>query len=128
MISAPCKCTNDLPTRITNHSKTLIDHIYINNVNHSYISGVIISDLSGHFETFIYASNKKRHDAIKVHRIRDIGNFNLEMFLEELSNKLNTSGLSDCNEVNEKFNNFFNILKRIVNKRAPPKHASRKER
>jgi len=69
MISAPCKCSIDLPTRITDYSKTLIVHIYGNNVNQSYISGVIISDLSDHFGTFIYASNKKTFDAIKIHRI-----------------------------------------------------------
>jgi len=47
-----------------------------------------------------------------------MGNFNHEMFLEDLSNELNTSGLSDCNAVNEKFNNFFSIFKQKVDKHA----------
>jgi len=78
MLSAPCKCTIDLLTSIIDHSKT-VDHIYVNYVNQSYISGVIISDLSDHFGTFIYASKKNKHyNAKKIHRIRDMGNFNLE--------------------------------------------------
>ena len=36
MISSPCKCAIDLPTRITDHSKTLLDHIYVNDNKHSY--------------------------------------------------------------------------------------------
>ena len=30
IISSPWKCAIDLPTRITDYSKTLIDHIYMN--------------------------------------------------------------------------------------------------
>ena len=53
MISSPCKCAIDLPTRVTDHSKTLIDHIHVNDSKHSYISGVALSDLSDHFGTFV---------------------------------------------------------------------------
>jgi len=93
----------------------LIDHIYVNNVNQSYISGVIISDLVTILEPSFYASNKKKHyDDKKIHRIRDMGNFYVEMFLEELSNELNTSNLSDCNAVNEKFNNSLAFLSQLL--------------
>ena len=40
------------PTRITNHSATLIDHIYSNTTSQNYTSGIIISDLADHFGTF----------------------------------------------------------------------------
>ena len=59
MISSPCKCAIDLPTRITDHSKTLLDHIYVNDNKHSYISGVFLSDLSDHYGTFIATLVKK---------------------------------------------------------------------
>ena len=35
------KCAIDLPTRITDHSKTLLDNIYVNDPKHSYTSGVL---------------------------------------------------------------------------------------
>ena len=53
MISLPCKCAIDLPTRITNHSKTLIDHIYFNDFNKLTTSGIIISDINDHYGIFI---------------------------------------------------------------------------
>ena len=53
MISLPYKCAIDLPTRITDHSKALIDHIFVNDSKHSYISGVAVLDLIDHFSTFV---------------------------------------------------------------------------
>ena len=42
------------PTRITNHTATLIDHIYTNNINHM-ISGIATIDISDHLPTFCIA-------------------------------------------------------------------------
>ena len=44
LISLPCKCAIDLSTRITDHSKRLIQHIYVNDFKYSYIRGVVLSD------------------------------------------------------------------------------------
>ena len=38
MINSPSKCALELPTHITDHSKTLIDHIYVNDFKHFCIS------------------------------------------------------------------------------------------
>ena len=59
ILSLLCKCAIDLPTRITENSKTLLDHIYVNENKHPYMSGVILSDISDHFGTFISISTKK---------------------------------------------------------------------
>ena len=51
ILSTTTKCAIDLPTRITDHSKTLLDHIYENDPKHSkhfYKSGVLLCDLSDH--------------------------------------------------------------------------------
>ena len=61
MISLPCKCAIDLPTRITHHSKTLIDHIYFNDFYKQITSGITISDISDHYGSFILTSKYKRH-------------------------------------------------------------------
>ena len=55
MISLPCKCAIELSTRITNHSKPLIDHIYFNDFKQANYctSGIIISDINDHYGTFI---------------------------------------------------------------------------
>ena len=36
------------PTRITDHTATLIDNIFINSINHYTVSGNLLSDLSDH--------------------------------------------------------------------------------
>ncbi len=41
------------PTRITDHSMTLIDHIYTNKVHNMISSGVVTYDLSDHLGTYI---------------------------------------------------------------------------
>ena len=46
------------PTRITDHSATLLDHIYSNSKSLNYQSGIIITDVADHFGTF-YVSRKK---------------------------------------------------------------------
>lgn len=39
------------PTRITNHTATLIDHIYTNTVD-SLVSGILTVDISNHLPVF----------------------------------------------------------------------------
>ena len=45
------------PTRVTDHSATLIDHIYINNIGQKGHSGIVVTDVSDHFGTF-YIDNE----------------------------------------------------------------------
>ena len=45
------------PTRITDHSATLLDHIYSNSKSINHQSGIIITDVADHVGTF-YASRK----------------------------------------------------------------------
>jgi len=40
------------PTRVTDSSSTIIDHILTNNAIHTIIPGVIRTDLSDHYSTF----------------------------------------------------------------------------
>ena len=66
ILSTSTKCAIDLPTRITDHSKTLLDHIYVNDPKHSYTSGVLFCDLSDHMATFVSISTKKSRVESKV--------------------------------------------------------------
>ena len=60
MINSSFKCVIDLPTRITPHSKPLLDHTYVSdNARHVYTSGVLLTDLSNHFGTVIAVAEKK---------------------------------------------------------------------
>ena len=71
------------PTRITNHTGTLIDHIYTNSVNR-LISGVIPVEVSDHLPIFctVETSLKKHND--QFYR-RDYSKFNPEAYLQDIS-------------------------------------------
>ena len=45
------------PTRITSHSKTLIDNIFSNIISHEMISGNITATISDHLPQFLFAPN-----------------------------------------------------------------------
>ena len=50
------------PTRITQVSATLIDHLYSNHTHPNYESGIIITDVADHFGIFhlIYGTPRKK--------------------------------------------------------------------
>ena len=76
VINSPCKCAIDLPTHITDHSKTLIDHIYVNDFKHSCISSVALLDLSDHFGTFVIMIAKAtKSNKTKQYQTRDMSKF-----------------------------------------------------
>ena len=45
------------PTRITDHTATLIDNIFFNSIEHFTISGNIVYDLTDHLANFIILRN-----------------------------------------------------------------------
>ena len=58
------------PTRVTDHSATLIDHIYSNSKSLNYKSGIVITDVADHFGTF-YVSRKKHISQYRTINIFD---------------------------------------------------------
>ena len=122
ILSLSCKCAIDLPTRITENSKTLLDHIYVDENKHLYMSGVILSNISDHFGTFISISTKKLNKA-KPNQliIRDMNNFNYEMFSEELENHLQVENFAESDPVNKQFEAFYEIFHETIDKFAPAK-------
>ena len=129
ILGLSCKCAIDLPTRITENSKTLLEHIYVNENKHPYMSGVILSDISDHFGTFVSISAKKLNKT-KPNQliIRDMNSFNYEMFLEELKNRLQVENLAESDPVNKQFEAFYEIFYETIDKFAPAKKTSRKEK
>ena len=48
-----------IPTRVTTHSKTLIDNIFSNNIEDGLISGNIITTISDHYAQFLLQKSIK---------------------------------------------------------------------
>jgi len=75
------------PTRITEHSATLIDNIFSNNNIEHGESGILITDVSDHFGIFHIISKKNCKNKITndTKEIRSFTNNNIETFKQLLS-------------------------------------------
>ena len=112
------------PTRITDHSATLIDNIYFNSIEHVTISGNLIYDISDHLPNFLIVSklNYKTHN--KDIFIRDYSHYNEEDFNEEIS-AVDWNTVTNTNDVDTAFNTFYDKLITIIDKHVPLKKMSK---
>ena len=75
------------PTRITQSSATVIDHIYTNDICHNSKSGIIITDVADHFGIFHIVQLKQKQskttDKIKKRLFTDTHISKFKQLLEE---------------------------------------------
>ena len=120
LISYSIKCTINKPTRCTINSKTLLDHIYTNNLKYYNFSGIVQYDISDHLPTFIFVHNTAiKNKVLKDILIRDMKNFSLELFCNDLSLKINSFKVSEDSSPHHQFQTFINIFTDTVNFHAP---------
>ena len=105
-----------VPTRISNTSATLIDHIYTNMNFEQTIAGTLKTDISDHFSNFIFThSNPGSKNKIKYTSFRNLSENSLAKFEAALSQTDWSNVLShDDPEVAysifiQMFNNLMNI-------------------
>jgi hypothetical protein len=102
------------PTRCTDHSATLIDHIYTNNVNMSEISSYIfVSHLSDHFPVITKLNEFRKFSHPKVIEQRNFSQQNVQNFTTILLNQ-NWDHVLECNDTQLAYNlfsdTFFNLF------------------
>ena len=108
------------PTRVTSHSRTLIDHVYSNDVQHTLSCNVLTVDISDHFATlttislgdFSYSPANDRSKTERSQK-RDTRAFNAANNLKfyELIDAENWEQITsnmDANEQYDKFNEIYN--------------------
>ena len=122
-----------LPTRVTDTSSTLIDHIITNDTTHKIKPGVIRCDnkLSDHYVIYCNVSGytSPRHN--KLHYFfRDKTNFNSESYCEDMTASVNdfASILDDLTEqsFNDAFEPYIQVIHKVIDKHAPLKQMLRK--
>ena len=106
------------PTRITDHSATLIDHIYTNKVNKVLSSCVVTLDVSDHLGTFIKVSLDNSFDRAtrpinrrtdsEVCEYRLFNEANNDKFKELLDNEP-WDELNELDNADNKYNKFVEI-------------------
>ena len=107
-------------TRITHHSKTLMDHIYTNAPEKIINTGVCLADISDHLPCFCTSASKV--PTVNQQKIfRDFSNFNKELYTEDL-NKIDFMSLISS-DANESMNNI-NTMQDLTDKYVPLKKTS----
>ena len=121
-----------LPTRITNSSSTIIDHIYFHEgkiVSNDYkiYSGNIITDITDHFGNyFIIESNNKNCNKSDRPQIRLFSAKNKQAFAKELASVKWEETIQTLQNPCEAYEMFHKILTEIYNKNFPVTRISRK--
>ena len=123
-----CKQLIKSPTRVTDKTSSLLDHIFTNNPNKINQSGIIKTGFSDHYLTYCSRQNVKfslgKHKTI---RFRSIKNYSQLDFLNRLRN-IDWSIVMNCQDVNDAWSIFKTIFTGILDEIAPFKQVRIKGR
>lgn len=117
-----------VPTRITEHSQTAIDHIMVSDTCKIMQSGVIVYGISDHFLT--YCTRKVKRAPINCHRslkIRSLKRYDPINFLDML-NKINWMEITNICDVDLAWGQFQTTFLDVLDKIAPQKEIRIKQR
>ena len=122
------------PTRVTESSSTIIDHIITNDIAHILQPTVIKTEITDHYPILCAAQNFQHKGKTKLPNIyyRDKSKFNAEKFCEDLDFNLNNffSNQPALNKENYNLliNHFTRIILSTINTHAPLKPLPRKQK
>ena len=103
------------PTRITSHSKTLIDNIFTTNLSSIIQCVLIINDISDHFPIFqITECTHFKCSKVVYNRRRIVNDQKLNVLMNELK-ETNWNKILCSEDVNEMYNTFTDKLTKIYN-------------
>ena len=115
------------PTRITDHSQTLIDHIYTNYNFDKIKPGIAIFDISDHLPVFSLIQTKLLYDN-KTILYRDYKNFDTELYLKDLREVDWDSILQAGKDLHESAAEVVRKIEHIANNHAPMKQLPRNKK
>ena len=109
-----------LPTRVTECSKSLIDHVFKKMTVYESIAGTMKVDLSDHYVNFILYKNKENVKEIskKNMNFREITENNIQKLNEKLSN-MNWNILTHYNSIDEAYDLFLQKYTDAINESMP---------
>ena len=106
------------PTRISNTSTTLIDHIYFNDIKAKFESGIIVTDVADHYGTYLSLGNCKKSKNSNPIEIRCMNSKATNVFLEHLSN-CDFSEIYRCDTADASYDIFIEKYAAVVEKSFP---------
>ena len=116
------------PTRVTDHSATLIDNIFFNSLEYSVISGNIVYDLTDHLPNFLIINKYEPLSANISKTIRDFSKLNKPDLMNEL-NSINWPDVFATDlDPSLVFKIFYDITSQIIDRHIPERSMTRKEK
>ena len=109
------------PTRVTENTSTILDHVLTNSHDRVSQSGVIDIGLSDH--QLIYCTRKIVRPKVHEHNyitIRSMKNYSQDIFLNALR-EVNFPNYSQFDNINEAYDDFIDKTKRVIDQIAPMK-------
>ena len=96
------------PTRISQNSATLIDHISVNNKSNIHVAGIILSYISDHFPTFYIDQTKAPKQKLQPYKTFKM-NKETEKCFDQLLKSTSFQGVITENDPHLAFSNFLEL-------------------
>ena len=109
------------PTRITDNSSSLLDHVLTNSTDRISQSGVVDTGLSDY--QLIYCTRKVNRTKFNTHkyiRTRSLKNYSQSSYLEKL-NEINFPSYSKFKDINDAYSDFIGKVTSVIDQIAPVK-------
>ena len=115
------------PTRVTDHSATIIDNIFTNATDFEALSGNILNQLADHFSQFLILKRLPITHKDAAYYQYDYSNFDKDRFIASFS-KIRWNENEDISiDTNEKFSKFYDKVSNCVKNRVPLTKISRRK-
>ena len=110
-----------LPTRVTETTATLIDHIFTNINNDKCLAGTLLTDISDHFSNFIFIKETPNESyPSATHTYRVINDKNIENLNRSIS-CYDWSELYETEDANIAYNMFEKTISELIEYHLPTK-------
>ena len=109
------------PTRVTDNSSSLLDHVLTNSTYRISQSGVVDTGLSDH--QLIYCTrkvNRAKSNTHKYIRTRSLKNYSQSSYLEKL-NEIDFPNYSKFKDINDAYSDFIGKVTSVIDQMAPMK-------
>ena len=115
------------PTRVTDHSATVIDNIFSNNTSYETTSGNIITQISDHFPQFLIL-NKVAMDYKTCSFAKcDFSNFSEQRFVDGFATQNKDFFKNTKISLNSKFDLFYDTVSSYMDNHVPVKKINEKD-
>jgi len=109
------------PTRVTNSTSSVIDHVYTNVSHYTMHSGIIETDVSDHFPIFVIFECKVENVNSVLRKIaRSYKSFDVQSFHKDLG-EIKWELVSRCSNVNMAYKVFYDMFVKVCDDHAPNK-------